>query len=467
MSHIREVAACITEDPYYSRLKDYLIASTGLAYYRDRDEYMAELIGRRLSKLGLNDCASYSRRLSDGKEGRDELDALIADLTIGETYFFRDREQFDAIRDVVIPEILNRKRSTKRLRIWSAGCANGAEPYSLAILLARELGHRLDGWDISIFATDINRQSLAEAQAGRFQEWALRSTSAEVKRECFSAEGRVWAIHPEYKEWTAFAHMNLVESQFPSPLHWVSGFDLILCRNVMIYFAPEVIRRLIRQFHESLTDGGWFVAGAAEHNMETFSCFHTVTATGATVYRKSKEAFPKTAAPKVAKRLELLGKAAPPGLPKRALHAGAAHDQRFAPPEIKPPNIDELRRLADRGDWENAVPHCNRLLAQDGLNPVVYFYHALLLEQLGLGAEAERSLRQAIYLDRNFLLAHYHLGLALAKGKERSTAARCFENVLKLAAGLRDEQAVEDGDGVTVAGLKQMAKMHLQNRGDS
>jgi hypothetical protein len=120
LSDIREVSACITEDPNYSRLKDYLIASTGLAYYRDRDQYMAELIGRRLSKLGLDDCASYSQRLSDGKEGRDELDALIADLTIGETYFFRDREQFDAIRDVIIPEILDRKQSNKRLRIWSA-----------------------------------------------------------------------------------------------------------------------------------------------------------------------------------------------------------------------------------------------------------------------------------------------------------------------------------------------------------
>jgi chemotaxis protein methyltransferase CheR len=472
LSDGRDLSACITEDPYYSRLKDYLIASTGLAYYRDRDQYMAELIGRRLSKLGLNDCASYSQRLSDGREGRDELDAMIADLTIGETYFFRDQEQFDAIRDIVIPEILGRKQSDKRLRIWSAGCANGAEPYSLAIMLTRELGHRLSGWDVSIFATDINRQSLAEAQAGRFQEWALRSISAAVKRECFSTEGRVWAIHPEYKERTTFAHMNLVENELSSTLHQVSHFDLILCRNVMIYFAPEVIHRLIRQFHGSLTDGGWFVAGATEHNMETFSCFDTVGATGATMYRKSREALPKTAASKVveplAEPLELfLGKAAPPSLPERPLCAEAAHDGGFAPPELKPPNIDDLRRLADRGDWENAVPHCNRLLAQDGLNPVVHFYHALLLEQMERGAEAERSLRQAIYLDRNFLLAHYHLGLALAKGNQPCLAARSFENVVRLSGSTRDEQTVENGDGLTVAGLKEMAKMHLQNLGVS
>lgn len=449
MSDGWEVSAYITEDPDYSRLKEHLIASTGLAYYRDRDHSMAELIGRRLSKLGLNSCASYFERLSEGKEGRDELDTLIADLTIGETYFFRDREQFDAIRDVVIPEILDRKQSSKRLRIWSAGCANGAEPYSLAITLARELGHRLDGWNVSIYATDINRQSLADAEAGRFQEWSLRSTSDAVKRECFSADGRAWSIHPEYQEWTTFSHMNLVNTEFPSPLHWASHFDLILCRNVMIYFAPDVIRRLIRQFHESLTDGGWFVAGAAEHNIETFRCFDTVSATGATVYRKCKEAPPKPSTP--------------PSLPERAPIAAAAQ----APQERKPPTIEELRRLADRGDWDNAVPHCKRLLALDALNPVVHFYHALLLEHMGLNAEAERSLRQAIYLDRNFLLAHYHLGLALAKGVQPRLAARSFENVLRFSGNTRDQQTLENGDGLTVAGLKQMAKIHLQNLGVS
>jgi chemotaxis protein methyltransferase CheR len=463
----REAWAGITEDPYYSRLKEFLIVTTGLAYYRDRDLYMAELIGGRMSKLGLSDCASYSQRLSDGEEGRYELDALIADLTIGETYFFRDREQFDAIRDVVIPEILDRKQSSKQLRIWSAGCANGAEPYSLAILLARELGHRLAGWDVSIFATDINRQSLADAQAGNFQEWALRSTSDAVKRNCFSIEGRHFAIHPEYKQWIKFSHMNLVENEFPAYHHAVSDFDLILCRNVMIYFAPEVIRRLIRQFHESLTDGGWFVVGAAEYSIESFSRFDTVGATGATVYRKSQKALPITAVSKVAEPLALFAEAAPPIRSKRVPCAAVAREQEFAAPELEPPTIDELRRFADRGDWENAVQHCHRLLAQDGLNPIVHFYHALLQEQMGLGTEAERSLRHAIYLDRNFLLAHYHLGLALAKGDQPHLAARSCENVLRLSAGMRDQDTLENGDGLTVAALKQMAKMLLQNSGVS
>jgi chemotaxis protein methyltransferase CheR len=429
----------IVEDPHYAPLKEYLIAATGLAYYGDRDQYMAELIGRRLSTLGVRDCASYSERLADGEAGSRELDALIAEMTIGETYFFRDRPQFDAIRDVVIPEILDRKQSSKRLRIWSAGCSNGAEPYSLAILLARDLGHRLSGWDVSIFATDINRRYLAQGQAGRFQEWALRATCASVKQECFTKKGQVWAIRPEYTEWTTFAHMNLVESAFPSQ------FDLILCRNVMIYFAPETIRRLIPQFHDALSDGGWFVAGAAEHNLENFHCFDTVSAPGATVYRKSERVL----------------RAAMSAVPAQM----SAFPTEITPADTlpEPATIDDLRLLADRGDWENAVPQCDRLLAQDRLNPAVHFYRALLLEQTARREEAERSLRQAIYLDRNFLLAHYHLGLALAKGNRRRLAARSFANVLRLAGGMRDEQPIENGDGLTVAGLKQVAEMHLRN----
>jgi chemotaxis protein methyltransferase CheR len=458
MSGKRDVAASIIEDPSYARLKDYLITVSGLAYYRDHDEYFAELIGRRLAKVGLNDCAAYSERLADGKAGRDELDGLIGDLTIGETYFFRDRQQFDAIRDVVIPAILDRNQSSKRLRIWSAGCANGAEPYSLAILLARELGHRLNDWHVSILATDISRQSLAEAPEGRFQSWALRATSPAIKDECFSAQGSLWTIHAEYKKWVTFAPLNLADSSFPPSLRNAPPFDLILCRNVMIYFAPDAIRRLILRFHQQLNGGGWFVAGAAEHSMDAFNCFEAVSLTGATVYRKSADQPPEAVAPPAIEPIYIRTGPASQIQPERTVPVGAGSE---------PGSIDELRRLADCGDWEKALVHCGRLLALDGMNPVVHFYRALLLVSMDRTAEAVRSLRQAIYLDRNFLLAHYHLGLVLARGNQAGLAARSFKNVLRLSGGVPDGLILENGDGLTAAGLKAMAEMHLRDLGDA
>jgi chemotaxis protein methyltransferase CheR len=123
---------CEPQDPAFRRLKRELIASTGLAFYAERDSLLTEVIEARLADLGLRDCSAYAKFLTEGGEGREEMELLIGQLTIGETYFFRDEEQFAAIRDIVLPDILARKRTSKELRIWSAGCSTGAEPYSLA-----------------------------------------------------------------------------------------------------------------------------------------------------------------------------------------------------------------------------------------------------------------------------------------------------------------------------------------------
>ncbi len=114
--------------------------------------------------------------------------------------------------------------------------------------------------------------------------------------------------------------------------------------------------------------------------------------------------------------------------------------------------MEGLRQLADRGDWQGAAEYGQRLLTQDRLNPEIHFYQALIFENLGIADEAERSLRQAIYLDRNFALAHYHLGLALKRDRQMRAAARSFGNVLKVLAGMPDDAIVTAGPGVTATG---------------
>ena len=127
-----------------------------------------------MSARGLSDGHAYLDLLLDGASGEVELDGLITELTIGETFFFRHKEIFDALRDVVLPDVLRRNQQSRRLRIWSAGCSTGAEPYSVSILLKRELGKELAGWEVHIVGTDINRDFLARAREGRFDDWAER-----------------------------------------------------------------------------------------------------------------------------------------------------------------------------------------------------------------------------------------------------------------------------------------------------
>ena len=441
-----------SQDPAYHRLKDYLIKSTGLAFYEDRDEQLTELIGGRLTDLGLSNCCSYEKLLFAGAKGSAEMERLIAQLTIGETYFFRDEEQFTAIREIVLPDILERNRPSKVLRIWSAGCATGAEPYSLAILLAREMASQIVDWKISICATDLNRSYLAQASEGKFRAWALRGVSDEVKRDCFSNVGRHWVIHPRHKQWIQFQHMNLAGNPFSTPFAEDTHFDLILCRNVMIYFTPEGRRRLIGGLHDSLEDHGWLVVGASEHHSEGYKAFRSANVSGATLYQKVP--LPRGPIEKAVEPGPLRITAAP-GPPVEPLIKSA--------PAPDPPDMKSLRQLADRGDWKIAAEYGQRLLDQDRLNPAIHFYQALIFENLGMTAESERSLRQALYLDRNFALAHYHLGLALKRDRRTRGSARSFGNVLRVLGGVPDDAVIEAGPGVTVTALKELAKMHLES----
>ncbi|HYM12730.1 MAG TPA: protein-glutamate O-methyltransferase CheR [Bryobacterales bacterium] len=467
-------SSSLVADPHYGPLKEHLIRSTGLAYYTDKDEDLAGRIGRRLAALGMRDCASYLDILHDPEKGEGELAALAAELTIGETYFFRHSEQFDALRQIVLPDILERNRASRRLRIWSAGCATGAEPYSVAVLLRRDLVDQIAGWEVTILGTDVNRSFLARAREGRFEEWALRATSEDLRHCCFERQGNSWALRPEYREWVSFQYHNLAKHPFPSLVHNLAAFDLILCRNVMIYFGPAVIASIVERFEECLVGGGWLVVGHAEPNTEVFRQFLTVNAPGATLYQKAA-GYQKAAAvpaplPNVASTWLPIPPAVPPTpaieLPYAALPARQAPEPkpspRASPDDLRPDDLPTVLALADRGDWAAASACCRRLLEADGLDPAVHFYHALILEQLGFPGEAELSLRRVLYLDRGFVLAHYHLGLFLQKNRNAAQAVRSFENVLELLCREDDGAVFPGSDGMTVADLKELTRMHLE-----
>jgi chemotaxis protein methyltransferase CheR len=443
-------------DPLYLRLKEHLIESTGLAYYLDKDVDLARRLGRRLSTTGVEDCAAYLTILRDPLRGPSELDALIAEVTIGETSFFRHQEHFDALRERVLPDLLARNQARnppqRSLRIWCAGCADGPEPYSLAILLKREMAQQIRGCEVTILGTDINRSSLAKAREGKFEEWALRATSEEIRRECFTKEGRFWTIAPEYKEWVCFQVHNLVEHSFPSLLNNLSAFDLIVCRNVMIYFGTELMRRMIQQFHDSLVPCGWLLVGPAEPNMTCFTSFHAVNAPGVTLYQRPEQSDLVR---------ETFTMSPLPPLPAMPRHS-TAHAPVTEPARPVLPTLESVRHFANSGAWENAARCCEELLKKDNLQANVHFYHALVLEQMSKHGEAESSLRRSLYLNRQSVLAHYYLGMFLQSRGDRREAARSFENTLNLLRSRPDADSFADADGITAAELKELATMHLE-----
>ncbi len=441
--------AAILADPDYPELKNYIVDQTGLAYYADKDEDLAARISRRLAAIDAPDCRSYLRILAAAIPRQTEMHQLVRELTIGETYFFRQREHFDLMRERIVPELLDRNQSTRRLRIWSAGCAAGPEPYSIALLLHQEFQARTTGWDISILGTDINIDFLARAREARFGAWALRETSAEMKAACFIQSGKDWVLRPEYRKGITFEYHNLASDT--SPATDGEPFDLILCRNVIIYFSPERMQNVIDHFYSCLNVGGWLIVGHAEPNLEMFQSFEAVSDRNATAYRR-----PSGAA------------AAPPP----ATFDWEAFEGRFATPKplfVEPctPSIEDARLLADSGNWEAAAEVTRRLIATDALNGPAYFMLGLIQEHAGASEEARAALRRAIYLDRGFALAHYHLGASLKGNREWEMARKAFRNVLQILDGNRREEPVPHGDGITVAELCELARMHLDLVGKS
>ena len=455
------VCSAVVNDSEFPRLKAYLIEATGLSYYAEKNAELASRIAERWPVVQVDNCRQYLQRLQDPQTGPAELDQLVELLTIGETYFFRHTELFDALRDVVLPDVIQNNSWQRRLRIWSAGCSTGAEAYSISIMLQREFASQLTDWDVEILGTDINRRFLAEAHAGRYGEWAFRSTPESLRRECFLPSDGKWCIAPAYRRGVSFRFHNLVQHPFPSLPHGLIAFDVILCRNVTIYFDHAIVMRLVKQFHETLAPTGWLLVGHSEPNVELYDAFETVNTGGAVLYRKERiEDFPQANATPIAWTPPEVEPTHIPPVASAIQDVTRATVQDEPPPDDPKDELSRVCEFADQGLLVPALQLCETLLPKRRLDPVTHFHHGLILEQLDRIEEAERALRRALYLDRNHLAAHYHLALLLQRHGRLAEAKRAFHNTLDLLTGQPDHQPISETDGLTAADL--MTLVHLQ-----
>lgn len=452
----------ILSDPDYPRLKEHVLHHTGLAYYADKDEDLATRISRRFAVVKAPSCTAYLALLNRTRTATipPEIDALVGELTIGETYFFRQAEHFELLRSAIIPDLLRRKNNSRELRVWSAGCATGAEPYSVAVLLYTEFAGSIRAWDVSILGTDINPDFLAQARTGNFSEWALRDVSAEVKHCCFHQEGKRWILAPQFRKAVTFRYHNLNDDgTSPSPDN--RPFDLILCRNVMIYFSQDRNRAVTAEFFAQLSDGGWLLVGHAESNVELFQQFQPVHGGGVTAYRKmlsGQGAAPVRSSPPV----WLPWTPTVPGAPLE----GAA-PVNLAPLQASLPAVlEDARMLADRGEWNAAQAICQTLIANDPLDAPAHFTLGLILAHKRSLETAIAELRRAIYVDRRFALAHYYLGTLLQSTGCAPEARKAFRNASAMLHQRPADESVEHSDGMKVEELRELTRMHQEILGE-
>lgn len=244
------------------RLKDLVIERTGHHYYVDKDKLLYERARERMQARSIATLDEYVDDLE--RVGSQEWRALEDAITVGETYFFRYPDHFAALREQVLPRLIEARREVRNLRIWSIGCSNGAEPYSIAIIIRELLGLDVDNWRVSITGGDISEKALSAARSARYNAWALRTMGPDDRAKYFDRDASHWVLKRDFRSMVRFERQNILAllSATP-PLEW-TAFDLILCRNVLIYFSPQQAVQITTALTRCLSSEGMLFLGHAE-----------------------------------------------------------------------------------------------------------------------------------------------------------------------------------------------------------
>ncbi|MBI4685299.1 MAG: protein-glutamate O-methyltransferase CheR [Nitrospirae bacterium] len=255
-------------DDVFRLLRDSIKDYCGI-YFDDNSKYLLEKrLSKRVRSHSLEDFRDYYRLLLYDKKKGEEFAFIVDVLTVNETYFFREMNQLRTLSEEILPELKDKNRGARKIRIWSAGCSTGEEPYTIAMLIL-EHGYFL-GWDIEILGSDINQRVLQYARRGVYRKNSFRTTDEYFMKKYFTKEDNLYIINDNAKRFVNFSCLNLLD---PFKIKFVGNMDVILCRNVLIYFDLDSRKKVIHSFHERLVDGGYLLMGHAESIMNISTAF--------------------------------------------------------------------------------------------------------------------------------------------------------------------------------------------------
>jgi chemotaxis protein methyltransferase CheR len=492
-------------DDLYLRFRELVLARCGLYYPERKRADLLHGLGMAMNAGGYESLAAlYAAAVLGGPA----WNLLLAHLTIGETYFFRYRPQFDALRQQIIPEILQRRAGTRGLRVWSAGCATGEEPYSLAMIISDLLAAE-SPWNVNILATDINPHFLERAREALYGEWSFRETPDELRERFWMQEQNRWRLRPEIRRMVSFARLNLAEPGYPSIVNGTCAIDLLLCRNVTIYFDDITTRQVVERFFNTLAPGGWLIVGHSEPQAGVYHQFEVHNFPNTVVYRKPVDApmfvfdtwrgdgpeplgpTPEGPAGNTPGSVRLEAHRRPATGPLRSPEPKASTSRGTAPlrlPDAKPAitqdtshdgHADKLdrpilsaaeiealitagRQCAHRGDWAGAETACEQALAHDSMCIEAIYLLAQIHEQRGALEMALAAYRRTIYLDRGFVLGLVGIGNIWRQIGRARDARRYYEAALNLLSQLSPAAPILGAEGATAGELAALIHQQLR-----
>ncbi len=475
------------------RFSEFLAQQMGLHFPPERWCDLLRGVENAAGEFGLQDAEACMQWLLSTPLDRKRIETLACHLSVGETYFFRDPQVFEALQMHILPALIqSRRESVKTLRIWSAGCATGEEAYSFAILVQRMIPD-FRQWQIIILATDINPHALARAESGIYGEWSFRNAPEWLKNGYFSAtgEGR-YEIMPSVRKMVTFAYLNLMEDSYPSPMNNTNALDIIFCRNVLIYFKPALAAQVVRRHYLSLTDGGWLISSPTESFQITSEIMETVNFPGAILYRKNASGMGmarSSVAPFLARPEPLEPSIIrPAGATKQAMRRPTAITVEKAPPrpadyqqaftlyrqgrygeataqaamllasgQNKVQAMNLLARIhANQGDLVRARQWCRQAIDADRLNPAGHYLLAIVLLEQGQTDDSMQELKRTLYLDQDFVPAYFTLGNLYRQQGRHKEARKYFDNALLLLNAHPPEETLPETEGMTAGHLAEM-----------
>jgi chemotaxis protein methyltransferase CheR len=477
------------------RLSDYLTARVGLHFAKRSWKELQQRMTAAMTDFGFDRVEAFIEWLLSLTPTQKQIEILAGHLTVGETYFFRERKAFEILEQSLLPGLISARRKTeKRLRFWSAGCSTGEEPYSLAILIYRLIPDLKD-WKVTILATDINAGALRKAEEGTYSDWSFRDNPPGFKERYFEkADGNHHRPLPGIREMVTFSYLNLSEDHYPALQSNTNAMDFIFCRNVLMYFAPGQIGLTIERFHRSLLDGGCLIVSPVETALLTRSPFVTVRFPDSTFYKKEihkTNVTQKTATPvwggirRPSMPLETAKCHRPENSANRTGQvASIKHEEAGRTPYeeaailyqngLYPEAEEKLRKpisnggrnqescilfakiLANQGKLDEARDFCEEAILADKCNARLYYLLATILGEQKKGDEARASLKKALYLDRDFVLAHFALAnLSLQSGKIVD-ARKHFSHVAEILSGYKPDDIILESEGITAGRLAEI-----------
>jgi chemotaxis protein methyltransferase CheR len=484
---------------HLERFRSLVGRRLGLQLDGDRAATLAETLERRVQASRLTPEA-YLDRLEREGPSRDEVRALAQETTIGETYFFRNVEQFRALSEIT--------RALPRVRFLSAGCASGEETYTLA-MVARE--HAVSGVEVSITGVDVNAAAIAKALRGTYSAWSLRETPPEARRRWFGAAGSEFTVAPSLRSAVRFEERNLADDE---PGLWLSeSYDVVFCRNVLMYLTPEVARAVVARIGRALAPGGHLFLGSAENLRGLSHGFHLRQSHGTFYYQRKGAAAPMSDEPPEpsvttpgdaedldasrwtdlvqasSKRIEELGERSGE-LAGRGVARAATFplDMSRAVELLRTERFgDALQALGDPvgpardpealllravllthcGRLDEAESVCRQLCLLDDMSAGAYYLLALCRERAGDPEGAGEHDRAAAYLDPGFAMPRLHLGLLARRAGDLEGARRQIEEARDLLAREDPSRILLFGGGFTREALAHLCQSELLAIGGS